>query len=62
MKNSKKLMLMLMYKLKIKPRPKAKVKAGLKMTKLSSLEIPTDPRNRLQRQVQKIFSDGKKKY
>ena len=53
---------MLMYKLKIKPRPKAKVKAGLKMTKLSSLEIPTDPRNRLQRQVQKIFSDGKKKY
>ena len=25
-------------------------------------KIPTDPRNRLQRQVQKFFSDGKKKY
>ena len=29
---------MLMYKLKMKPRLKVKVKAGLKMTKLSSLE------------------------
>ena len=38
MKNSKNLMLMLMYKLKMKPRLRVKLQAGLKMTKLSSLE------------------------